>query len=172
MSNLKAMLRSFSINVGGEMFNMSEFTLGLIKAALKDKTVSDMLGKPLTLQIKQLCDRVDDIKGTMINLRKQIKDRYAKIVDLQTVVPATNDNLEQHSRWVNIRVDGTGEHAGEKPMEAVSHLVNRVPKLTLPLQFHEVDHCHRIGPAKDWQGNPRKWPLLLKFTSYGSHARV
>ena len=174
MSNLKARLRSFSINVGEEAINMSEFTLGLIEA-LKDKTVSDMLCKSLALQIKPLCDRVDDLKGTVVNVQKQIKERDAKIVDPQTQVDTlitTVDNLEQYSKRVNIRVDGIEEPAGEKPMEAVSHLVNHILKLSPPLQSCEVDRCHRIGPAKDRQGNPRKRPLLVKFTSYGSRARV
>ena len=69
MSNLKTRLRSFSINIGEEALNMSEFTLGLIEA-LKYKTVSDMLGKSLALQIKPLCDRVDDLKGTVVTLQK------------------------------------------------------------------------------------------------------
>ena len=50
--------------------------------------------------------------------------------------------------------------------------MNHILKLSPPLQSCEVDRCHRIGPAKDRQGNPRKRPLLVKFTSYGSRARV
>ena len=45
-------------------------------------------------------------------------------------------------------------------------------KLSPPLEASEVDRCHRIGPVNDRRGNPRKRPLLVKFTNYGSRARV
>ena len=73
---------------------------------------------------------------------------------------------------VIIHVDGIEGHAGEKPIEAVIHLMNDVLMLTPLIQSYEVDRCQRIGHAKDRQGNPRKRPLLVKFTSFGSRARV
>ena len=100
MSNPRTRLRSLCVKIGEETLNMSEFTLGLIEA-LKDKTVSDMLGKSLALQIKPLCDLADDVKGTVLNLQNQIKDRDAKLATLQNQVDAlitAVDNLEQYSR--------------------------------------------------------------------------
>ena len=174
MSNPRTRLRSFCVKIGEETLNMSEFTLGVIET-LKDKTVSDMLGKSLALQIKPLCDLVDDLKGTVLNLQNQIKDRDVKLATLQNEVDTLTtavDNLEQYSRRENICIDGIEEHSGENPREAVSHLVNNVLKLTPPLQSYEVDRCHRIVPTKDQRGNTRKWPLLIKLTNYGSRSRV
>ena len=40
------------------------------------------------------------------------------------------------------------------------------------MEPQDIDRCHRIGPAQDLRGNTRKRPVLVKFTSYGSRARV
>ena len=57
-------------------------------------------------------------------------------------------------------------------MGAVTRLVNHVLKLSPPMEPQEIDRCHRIGPAQNQRGNTRKRPLLVKFSGYGSRARV
>ena len=168
----KSKLRSYSIDIGNETLNMAEFTLSLIEA-LKDKTVSESPSKSLTTQLKPLCDTIDELKQQVMKLEHKIQQK--KIASLENKVDSLSsslDNLEQYSRRVNIRIDGINEFPNENPTKVIFHLVNRVLKLSPPLEASEVDRCHRIGPVNDRRGNPRKRPLLVKFTSYGSRARV
>ena len=174
MSQQRSKLRSFSVDIGTETLNMSEFTLALIEA-LKDKTVSETLSKSLTSQIKPLCEQISELKQHVIKLEQIIQQKDEKISELESKVDNLSlnvDNLEQYSRRVNIRIDGVNESPKENPTEVVFHLVNKVLKLSPPLEAREIDPCHRIGPVNDRMGNPRKRPLLVKFTSYGSRARV
>ena len=174
MSQHRSKLRSFSVDISTEAFNMSEFTLALIEV-LKDKTVSETLSKSLTSHIKPLCEQISELKQHVIKLEQKIQQKDEKISELESKVDnlsSSVDNLEQYSHRVNIRIDVVNESPKENPTEVVFHLVNKVLKLSPPLEAREIDRCHCIGPVNDRMGNPRKPPLLVKFTSYGSRARV
>ena len=74
MCDPRTKLRSYSIEIGDESLNMSQFTLALIEA-LKDKTASESLSKSLTIQIKPLIEQIDDLKQHVIRLEQKIQQK-------------------------------------------------------------------------------------------------
>ena len=78
----KSKLRSYSLDIGNETLNMSEFTLALIEA-LKDKTVSESLSKSLTSQIKPLCDTIDELEKQVMKLEHKIQQKDEKSLHLK-----------------------------------------------------------------------------------------
>lgn len=162
--------RSFSIPIGDENLNMSEFTLALIEA-LNDKTVVEKLASANT----SLTASVEELRSLVLSLKYTIKQRDEKIEVLESKVEALTDkvdDLEQYSRRNNIRITGITETPDKCVPAKVRHLVNNVLKCSPPLMDAEIDRCHRVGPTHDRQGTTRKRAILIKFVSYDTRARV
>ena len=152
-------------------------------AALEDEEIVERYNiifepmfKTLMLPVtSKLTDTVAMLSQSITSLKKEMEEKDSIIRELQGSVSrlhVTVDDLEQHGRRESMRVFGLPETTPGSTDDKVLELVNNRMKLQPPLS---LDVSHRVGQVKPMGEDgapPPPRPLLVKFVSRRSKARV
>ena len=135
---------------------------------LATKATSDEIDKLKSI-IAEKEDRICALESTLVDYKRNIDLRDKEIKNLQTrfdgmekrfvtferevvfnrvitnLNSRLNENHEQVSRKMNLRIDGIEVTPNESPMTLIAHIKSECEKLNIGLQDLDFDHCHRNG---------------------------
>ncbi|KAK9729432.1 hypothetical protein QE152_g15953 [Popillia japonica] len=125
-------LRLLIKDIFTEMFSDEEFLSSLVKRA------SEKLG--LQKIINSTSQKVTELEKENLSLKRKI------------------DELEQHSRKSNLRINGIDEVRGEDLNKTVLSVLR--DKMQIDVKNEDISLCHRIGKQEN-----QKRPIILKLAS-------
>jgi len=130
--------------------------------------------------VKKLADKlttavVEALSESLRAAQEEIKALKSEVSCLQEQLADTSlkqDDLEQYTRRVNLRVFGIPEKVGESTDTIVMQLLK--DKLNVDLPLERLQRSHRVGrkPEPDSQGRPRHRPIIVRFLSYRDKRQV
>ena len=125
-----------------------------IKVALQTDEIRDLLRTnpdhpPTNVSIK--VDGIENMLNAVITDFKSLKQANDKLVD-------TIDQVNQRLRSASFKINDIPERPQEDIMGLTIDLINT---MGVPLNRHEVNRCHRIGPRT----NNKTRPILVELTS-------
>ena len=118
-----------------------------------------------------LCDIIStSLKNEIVSLRKELKQKDSKILDLQQQVASLEietDNLQQYSRRNSLRITGIPETETENVVEKSLAVINETMNVRPQINLNDIDRIHRVGPKTS-----SNRPMLIKFSTYYARKRV
>ena len=121
---------------------------------------------------------IDSMAQSISKLKNESAEKDIKIKLLTSEIAQlkiTTDELEQQGRKDSVRIFGLPESGPGSVDEKVLALCNSRMKVEPPLELDEIAVAHGVGtvkPAEESEQPPPPRPLLVKFVSRRSKARV
>ena len=145
----------------------SEIALHLIELLNDDQMLAKMK-RALFPQV--LSDKIDSLQQQVASLTTQLQAKDERIAALEQKLQEQElliDQAQQYSRRPNLRIAGIPEPGpeGECTDAKVLELVNGKLQVNPPLELHQIERSHRLGPGLDDRGNRRTRDIIVRFGS-------
>lgn len=153
-------------NPGSAVVMADELALRFVELLKDDQVLSKMR---TVLFPSDLADKIDSLTTQVSYLNDQLKMKDVRIAELEdrvTTLEGNLENQEQYTRRANLRFQGFPETPnGEDTDKLILDLVNDAMSLNPPLQQHNIERSHRLGPPKGRDGQPRTRAIIVRFHS-------
>ena len=117
---------------------------------------------------QDLANKLDSLTAKVDSLTKELTNKDEKLDILEKKIQTLEEEVdcqEQYSRRPNLRIQGMPEETDGTTEQKVLLLINETIGFTPPLALTDLERAHRIGPAKDKEGRPRKRHTIVRFRS-------